>query len=138
LGALVLDASVALGWALPDEDRGGPALAVLAQVAAEGGLVPSHWRTEVGNALMMAVRRKRLAAGGMALALARLSTLRLQDDTAGVDAAWEEPLRLAIAEGLTLYDALYLELALRRGAALASFDQDLRRAARRHGLVVLP
>lgn len=36
---------------------------------------------------------------------------------------------LARRHRLTVYDALYLELALRRGGALASLDAALRRAA---------
>jgi len=44
--------------------------------------------------------------------------------------AWGATLRLAIRHELTLYDAAYLELALRRNLPLASLDEVLRRAAR--------
>jgi predicted nucleic acid-binding protein len=39
-------------------------------------------------------------------------------------------LRLAERHQLTLYDAAYLELALRRNLPLATLDEDLRRAVR--------
>ena len=39
---------------------------------------------------------------------------------------------------LTIYDAQYLELALRRQIPLATFDQQLAGAARAEGLTVLP
>jgi predicted nucleic acid-binding protein len=42
-------------------------------------------------------------------------------------------LALARAHRLTAYDATYLELALRRGAPLATFDQKLAEAARKAG-----
>ena len=44
---------------------------------------------------------------------------------------------LADAHALTVYDAAYLELALRTGLPLASRDGDLNRAARRCGVKVL-
>jgi predicted nucleic acid-binding protein len=37
--------------------------------------------------------------------------------------------RTALAYQLTSYDAAYLELAIRRGLALATLDDDLRKAA---------
>ena len=51
--------------------------------------------------------------------------------------AWDETLRLADQFRLTLYDAAYLELALRRGLPLATLDGDLRKAARAVGLELL-
>ena len=48
-----------------------------------------------------------------------------------------ETLVLARQEGLTVYDASYLELALRLAAELASRDQELLAAARRRGVAVL-
>ena len=44
--------------------------------------------------------------------------------------AWGATLRPAIRHELTLYDAAYLELALRRKLPLATLDEDLRGAAR--------
>ena len=43
--------------------------------------------------------------------------------------AWSETLRLADRFGLTIYDAVYLELAQRRALPLATFDGDLGAAA---------
>ena len=40
---------------------------------------------------------------------------------------------LARSYGLTAYDAMYLELALRRGAPLATFDSQLADATRKAG-----
>ncbi len=137
---LVLDASVPLGWALPDDGRAEPARGVLASLAAGGAaLVPAHWRAEVGNGLLMAIRRGRLDPDRLPLVLAGLSTLPVEVDDAGArDDAWAEPLAQALTTGLTLYDALYLELAKRHGLPLATFDAALRRAAHSTGTLVLP
>lgn len=134
----VLDASLVLAWALPDEDLDGRAEAVLAQLARGEILVPPHWRAEVGNGVLMAFRRGRLALGSIPQILAQASTLRLAVDGEGADDAWAEPLRLSLASGLTLYDAIYLELAMRRGLALATLDAALREAARERGVPLLP
>jgi predicted nucleic acid-binding protein len=45
---------------------------------------------------------------------------------------------MARAENLTTYDAAYLELAVRRGLPLLTKDNELRRAATRLGVEVLP
>jgi predicted nucleic acid-binding protein len=49
-----------------------------------------------------------------------------------------EILTLARVEGLTTYDATYLELAVRRSLPLLTKDTDLAQAAARLGVVVLP
>jgi predicted nucleic acid-binding protein len=51
--------------------------------------------------------------------------------------AWGETLRLAERHGLTIYDAAYLELALRRKTALATLDRQLPAAAVSSGVELL-
>ena len=46
-------------------------------------------------------------------------------------------MRLARTHGLTVYDALYLELALRLGAPLATLDDQLAIAAQQSTLAAL-
>lgn len=135
---LVLDASVPLGWALPDEGRNDPARGVLASLGAGTALVPAHWRAEVGNGLLMALRRGRLTADRLPRILAELSMLPVSVDASGAHEAWAGPLAQALATGLTLHDALYLELAKRCGLPLATFDAALRHAALTAGVAVLP
>ena len=50
--------------------------------------------------------------------------------------AWREIMALARAEGLTTYDATYLELAIRRGLPLQTNDAALITAAKRIGVAV--
>lgn len=54
------------------------------------------------------------------------------------DHASTETLSLARQHGLSIYDAAYLELALRLGAPLATLDTELRATAKALGLHVLP
>jgi predicted nucleic acid-binding protein len=51
--------------------------------------------------------------------------------------AWGPTLELSVRHRLTLYDAAYLELALRRKLPIATLDAELRAAAEAEGIVVL-
>ena len=138
MSRLVLDASMALSWLLPDEASGSTA-AVQAQILkAEGVWVAAHWRLEVANSLCMAERRKRLDEAGLAQAVSLFTQIPVIVDPETNDRASAETLSLARRHGLSVYDAAYLELALRRGATLATLDRPLRTVARTLGVPILP
>lgn len=134
--SLVLDASVTIAWFFEDE-RTPPVVAVLDRIVESEAIVPPVWRIEVANALQMAVRRGRMVLQARAASLAQLETLAITCDEACVKHCWGRSLALADQHGLTLYDATYLELALRRRLPLATLDQKLRRAAEAEGLAPL-
>lgn len=134
--SLVLDASMSIAWLFEDE-RTEAALSVLRRVTAEGALVPSLWRLEVANVLRNATRRERCDEAYVDQSLARLGRLPIVVDTETDQQAWGATLKLAREEGLTPYDAAYLELALRRELPLASGDGNLVAAAKRRGVTVL-
>lgn len=124
--ALVLDCSIALAWFFPDEKTAFTE-AALDLVALEECWVPAVWRLEFPNALLVAERRKRLRRAERHQILEEASRLRLR-----VDASVPE-LRaiseLAERHDLCTYDAAYLELAARQGAALVTLDRELAAAA---------
>jgi predicted nucleic acid-binding protein len=134
--SLVLDASIALSWLLPDEDSAS-ARDTFEIVRNNGGWVPGIWRLEVANGLQLGVRRNRIDLDFRGAALADLGTLPIAVDDETDRRAWSETLTLTDRFGLTLYDACYLELALRRGLPLATLDNTLRRAAAGAGIEVL-
>ncbi len=126
---LVLDSSVTITWFMPEEGTGAT-LSVLDQVTQHGAFVPIHWSIEVGNALLVATRGRRISAEKRKEALEQLVGLQISADTRSLDEAWDASLALAETFRLTLYDACYLELAQRRKLPLASLDRDLRKAAK--------
>jgi len=133
LDPLVIDASVALAWcfedeATPESDR------VFERVRDFGAAVPGLWHLELANVLLQAEKRGRIARGDVAARLELIATLPIAIDAETPSRAWRETLALARAEGLTTYDAAYLELAVRRSAPLASKDGELLNAARRMGV----
>ena len=132
---IIPDASAAGAWMFPDESD--PTVDALLDAVEEGeydGLVPVHWFLEVRNSLVMGARRGRIAREDVAEYLSDLSSLDLTADT---EADLDEVVELAMRYGLTMYDAVYLELALRTGSPLATLDAQLRRAASEAGVEIL-
>ncbi|BBE73626.1 type II toxin-antitoxin system VapC family toxin [Oharaeibacter diazotrophicus] len=134
---LVLDCSAALTWAFEDE-WSEAAARLLARVEEQGAVVPSIWRLEFANVLVLAERRGRIVAGGARVRLAEIERLPIRTDENGQTWVWTATVDLAVAERLTVYDASYLELALRLSLPLATKDRDLVAAARRRGADLIP
>jgi predicted nucleic acid-binding protein len=127
---LVVDASVALSWAMPDESS-DYADAVLAVAEREGIRVPELWAREVANGLAVAHRRKRITSDDERVFLAALSRLNIRvDHVPSAATAIGDGTAAAIRYGLTAYDAAYVDLAAREGLKLATLDTAMQRAAR--------
>jgi predicted nucleic acid-binding protein len=126
--SLVLDSSVTLAWIYADETTKA-VQEVFDQIIQGGAWVPGLWRLEVANILEMGVRRGRHNAIFRDRTLADLALLPIHLDLETDQRAWRETSQLAARHKLTLYDAAYLELALRRELPLATLDRDLRAAA---------
>ena len=127
---LVLDASALASWLMPDE--AGLDLVGLAgrhEVFAAPGLI---W-AEIRNILVVSERRGRVAPDISDQALEAIGQLGIVLDHAPSNAA---VMALARKHGLTVYDALYLDLALREGAVLATHDAALKRAASAEGVTL--
>ena len=119
LMSLILDSSVTIALSYNDETT--PAiLQVFDRILISGAWVPSLWRIEVANVLEMKVRRGRNDAAYRDIVLANLYLLPI-----------------SIHHRLTLYDAAYLELAVRRVLPLATLDMELRAAAQAEGVPLL-
>jgi predicted nucleic acid-binding protein len=134
--SLVLDTSATLAWIYPGEQTAA-ITAVFDQVTAAGAWVPSLWRLEVASSLEMGVRRSRIDSAFRDATLADFELLPIQTDLETERHAWRGTLRLAERHRLTVYDAVYLELALRRGLPLASLDRELRVAAKAESVALL-
>jgi predicted nucleic acid-binding protein len=134
--SVVIDASMAIAW-LFDDERTAAAHAIMRRVVAQGALVPILWRLEVANVLRNAVRRGRCDEAYVDISLARLGRLAIRSDEDTDRHAWNATLTLSREEGLTLYDAAYLELAIRKNVPLASCDQPLLAASGRRGIEAL-
>ena len=131
---LVIDASVALNWLLDDEVA--PAAdAALSALSGRPGLAPAVWSFETRNALLTALRRGRLDLADIQSKLSAAAALPIELDR---EVDFDAAMRLALRRQLSIYDASYVELALRRGAALATLDRRLADAAQAEGVLFAP
>jgi len=130
---LVVDASIAAAWFLPDEanlfaDK------VLQRVASDGALVPDLFWHEMRNVLTLSCRRQRLSRDEVRRSMLRLTQLNLATAT-----SLDGELILALTERhqLTAYDAAYLALAIASKLPLTTLDRQLITAAAREGVPLL-
>lgn len=131
--SFVIDASVALAWCFADEVS-PVADAALDRLSSEDAIAPSIWPLEVANALRTAERRGRLDLADLARIRELLISLPIQVEAIDLDVALGEVSDLARNLNLTAYDAAYLALAARRGHALATIDESLKRACNSAGV----
>lgn len=136
--AFVLDCSVTMSWFFAGEST--PATDRILDRLNLGGraVVAQHWRLEVGNTLLMGERRKRCTTADAAHFLGILESLSIDTDDETGAKATTATLALARTHGLSLHDAAYLELAMRRSLPLATLDRELRSAAKKVGVKCLP
>ena len=132
---VVLDASFVLRYVL-HTDAPRPHPAGLQSLRDCEMIVPSLWNAEVASALLQAERRGAASAARIGQALSAILALSPGVDTQVVDVV--RSLECARAYGLSAYDALYFELALRRRAALATYDAEMIAAAPRAGIRLFP
>lgn len=134
--AFVLDCSIAMAWLFHDEATPKTA-ALVARLERETALVPAWWFIEVTNVLALAERKGRIAPAQSDAFIADLSKLGIDRDDEAANRAFTNLLTLCRTHDLTCYDAIYLDLALRRNLPLATLDEDLRKAAKKLGLPLL-
>lgn len=91
----------------------------------------------MANAAATAERKGRIRPAHTEAFRALLSRLEIESDLEAPERAFTHVLPLCRAHGVTAYDAVYLELALRRGLPLATLDGAMGQAARKLGLKLL-
>ncbi|HKF49934.1 MAG TPA: type II toxin-antitoxin system VapC family toxin [Terracidiphilus sp.] len=125
--SFVLDASIALAWAFPDESSSlADRAAQLLESGRDGAIAPDVWWYEIRNILLVGERRGRISESDTILFLRQMAELRIELDSTRDDTLM---LSLGRKHRLTFYDAAYLALAVREHLALATLDKNLAAAA---------
>jgi predicted nucleic acid-binding protein len=134
----VLDASVALSWLFERESQSERkrSSTVLDALESAPAVVPALWQAEVLNGLLVGERRGVVAPAQSLEYLARLGQLPIGVDAVTPISRRDSVIELARRYRLSAYDATYLELALRTGVPLATFDRNLAKAAKAGGIDV--
>ena len=134
--SFVLDTSVTMRWFFGDGKPSELAYAakVLDALKTDDAIVPVTWGLEVANVIARAEAKELVTEARSGAFLEMLDGVNIETDAATFTHALSDTLQLARRYKLSSYDASYLELALRRGIALATLDEDLQRAAKKAGV----
>ena len=133
MASFVIDSSRVAAWCFTDEATNYTADILDVVAALTEAAAPRLWAYEIRNTILMGVGRKRITkadANGFLESLRELP-IRLSDP-----ASYDHVFELADRYGLTVYDAAYLDLALRETLPLASLDTALIRAAQASGVAI--
>ena len=134
--AFVLDCSATMPWVLHN-DPTRKAQEILRKLETEYAVVPDFWLFEVSNVLLVFERRERITAAESEKFIRSLEDLPIRIEEGSSRIAIPQVRLLAREHGLTIYDATYLELALRESLPLATLDRKLQRAAEKSGVILL-
>ena len=124
---LPLDASISLAWLL-DGETAPEVDAARQRLAIDNAYVPRNWHLELRSALLAVERGGRITWRMADERLSALAELPIRTDH---KPNFRIAMNLARTRGTSFYDALYLELALRRSSELATLDNALARATAR-------
>jgi predicted nucleic acid-binding protein len=132
----VLDCSVTMAWCFEDEVT-EYSESIFEALLKSNAIVPSLWRLEVANVLLMAQRKKRISKIKATEFIDSLNALPIHVDHAAENRSMSSILTLAEETHLTIYDATYLELALHHALPIATLDSVLRKAAEKMKITLL-
>lgn len=134
----VLDASVAASWLLAEGLRKDVAYSTgvlqTLQSAEATAHVPVIWSAEVANVVRTVQSKGWVSSARFGAFVTLLNNLGIATDLEGCRLALTDTLQLALKYNLSVYDASYLELSIRRAVPLATLDQDLLKAAKKAGV----
>ncbi|MGE3991376.1 type II toxin-antitoxin system VapC family toxin, partial [Pseudorhodoplanes sp.] len=101
-------------------------------------VAPAHWPLEIANALCGPAKAERLSSSDFQNIMDDLDQLKIQIEPAIHPDEIGPLVQFAVANGLTTYDAAYVQLAFQRQAVLVTLDKTMRKAARELGVTLLP
>jgi predicted nucleic acid-binding protein len=136
MASFIPDASVTIPWCARDEATPWTGGFLDRLLKGDTALVPAIWTYEVTNTLLHLKRRNRITGAAMARFLDDLRALPIEIDREGSEKVFDRVADLAERNAITVYDAAYLELALRTRLALATLDGDLKAAAQAEGALL--
>lgn len=129
----VLDASIAITWAMRDEEHPSADRAFL-ELQSDSAAVPGIWWYEIRNILVLNERRNRISPADSTQFIFDLEQLPI-DVSFPHDGV--QVVELARKYKLSVYDAAYLALAISESLPLATLDQNLASASMAAGVQLL-
>lgn len=133
----VLDCSITMAWCFEDESNNYTDT-ILENLSDSTAIVPTIWPLEVANVLLLSRKKKRITEVQSASFIDALSALPIIVDASTTHRAMHSIFVLAGQSDLTIYDAAYLELAIREGIPLLTLDKGLIKAAKKLHIPLKP
>ena len=134
---IVVDASLVIALILREDNVDRSDL-VYGALQAGQLMVPAHWPAEIANALWANQRRGRIPIGRLDDIIEELFSFKPIVDVAPTAERISSLVQFAEVEKLTVYDAIYVQLARACNASLATIDRDMRACAQRLDIPLLP
>lgn len=134
---IVLDASILIARIL-SEHHSGLSEDLFTLLDTSEIIVPSHWPTEIANALRTNIRRGRITDTDLDAIVGFLARLHVTVASALQISDVIPITRFASEQSLTAYDAAYVQIALAHGGELATVDQAMRACAKRLDIPLIP
>ena len=119
----VVDTNVVAYYLLNTEPYSGECSEFWKRIVAVSA--PASWQTEILSVVWMAVRKRVITADESGFRLQAAAKLGIQ--SVPVRQLWRGALRRSIQSDISPYDVLFVELAVRKGMKLATFDAQLLR-----------
>lgn len=126
----VIDCSITMAWCFEDESNDYTDT-ILEKLKEATAIVPTIWPLEVANVLLLSKKNKRITEVQSASFVDALSALPIVVDPSTTSRAMHSIFALARQSDLTVYDAAYLELAIRERIPLFTLDKGLIKAAKK-------
>jgi predicted nucleic acid-binding protein len=135
LRKIVVDAS-SIGRALLPDERDVISEQIIEEITSATLVEPAHWGIECAGLILKAARRGRISGAertGLRIALSALfQTAEIDLQTQALNA-----FDLGVSHDLSVYDAAYLDLAMRTGYPLLTQDKALLKAAKHLGVELI-
>ena len=119
-----------MAWCFEDESTDYTD-AILDKLKESAAVVPTIWPLEIANVLLLAAKNKRITEVQSSSFVDALSALPIVVDPSTTSRAMHSIFVLAHQSDLTIYDAAYLELAMREKIPLLTLDKGLIKAAKK-------
>lgn len=130
----IIDCSFTAALFLPDENSEKIAAFFSDSPKSDVLHVPLLWWYEISNVLAVSEKRNRLKHSDILNIISLIDELEIITDTQFGPRYIKDLYTISRQYGISAYDAAYLELALRKGGALASLDDKLCKAGEKAGL----
>ena len=128
----VLDASVAGAWLFEEQQSKG-AIQFRNQALGAVAIIPQLFRYEIANLILNNTRKNENKAREAAFKFLESISVVVDFKTP----TYLDLVELATEAQLTVYDSIYLELAIRYEVPLATYDKKLAKAAIKLGIEIL-